>query len=106
MRNSQHALALLCVAGLSVGLARADEIPSVTVTVPHPLDKVRVMRLYERIEMAARQVCEPLDSAELARKRIYRTCVTQAVERAVADARSRELTQVHLSHRGATVPTL
>jgi UrcA family protein len=100
MNTSKHAasLAVVCAAGLVAAVAMADEpAPSVTLHVPQPLDKVHAAELYKRIQLAAQQVCEPLDGRELARLQAYKACVTDAVARAVAQVDSSELNAVHLA---------
>lgn len=101
MRASQQAasLAVLCALGLATTALAADP-PSVRLPIPSSLDRAHATRFYHRIEKAAQEVCEPLDSRELARHRAYRRCVEEAVSRAVAQVQSRELTQIHLAQHG------
>jgi UrcA family protein len=95
---------VLCAAATT--LALGGEVPSVTIEIHHPTDTAHAEHVYGQIRNAAREVCAPLDSRELARRRLYNECVNQAVARAVAQVRSNALTEVHLSRVGLEQPRL
>jgi hypothetical protein len=100
MNISKHAtFAAICTAAAS--LALADEAPSVKLMIPDPVDAAHAGLVYQQILSAARHVCQPLESKELARTPAYEHCVDQAVAQAVAQVRSNALTEVHMSQVGA-----
>jgi UrcA family protein len=101
MMTPKHAasLAVLCAASLTATAVSAAPA-SVKVPVPRVVDKPQAARLYHRILSAAQEVCEPLDSRELARKRAYNRCVDEAVTNAVAQVNARELTSILLARHG------
>lgn len=105
MSTVKHAasLAVACIATLGTALAMADEAPSVKLEVRAPVDKAHATQVYRRIQGAAQQVCESLQSRELDRERLHYNCVKAAVDKAVAELGSRELTQIHLTQQGATL---
>jgi UrcA family protein len=107
MTHSKHAasLAVLCAASLTA-TAMASPPASVKVEVPRVVDKAQAARLYHRIRSAAQEVCEPLDSRELARWRAYNRCVDEAVINAVAQVNARELTSIFLAQHGDGHPRL
>lgn len=113
MNTSPHAasLAVLCAAGLGSLLcpaaAMADEPPqSIKLSIPHNMDAVHAAQLYRQIQNAARQVCAPFDSKELAMKRQYQQCVSHAVANAVEQVRSRQLNAIHLAATSSNTPPL
>lgn len=104
MNTSKHAasLAVLCATVLGAAAAFADETPqSVTLSIPHNMDAVHAAHLYKQIQGAARQVCERLDSRDLALKHQYNLCVANAVANAVTQVRSKQLTAIHLAAMSA-----
>jgi len=54
--------------------------------------------LYQRIQRAARSVCEPPNVREVDRYRLYNRCYERAVDTAVAHVGATALTAVHRSH--------
>jgi UrcA family protein len=101
MSTPKHAasLAILC-AGLGAAVALADEPATVTLPVPHSLDKAHAAQLYQRIRTAAEQVCEPVDGKDIPAQRHYRSCVADAIANAVAQVNASELTAIHLADAG------
>jgi hypothetical protein len=93
--SKQAAIAAACAAATT--LAAADEAPTMKLLLWGPVDANHAALVYERIRSAARQVCEPLESKELTLKREHDRCVDGAVAQAVAQVKSRALTQLHLS---------
>jgi UrcA family protein len=102
MSTSKHAVtaAIVCAAGLGAALAPADEPASVKLSVPCNLDKAHAAQFYRRIHAAAEEVCAPLDGKDLSFRRLYRSCVSEAVTNAVAQVNSHELTEIHLAETG------
>lgn len=56
--------------------------------------------LYARLRAAARQVCAPLDSRELERAQHFKSCVTQALSKAVATVDQPLLSAYYRTERG------
>jgi len=54
-----------------------------------------IVRVHDRLEGAARNVCRPLDERDLGRQMRYRRCVAEAVERAVRDVHDARLSAYH-----------
>lgn len=54
-----------------------------------------VSALYARLASAAAETCAPLDGAELARKRVYRNCISQVLADAVRKVQSPALAALH-----------
>jgi len=61
-------------------------------------DEASAAALYERIQRAARAVCQQPNVREVDRYRIYKSCYDRAVETAVANVGATALTAVHRSH--------
>lgn len=100
-----RAVMLLACACLATTVALADEPASITVKYTKAdLQGPRVVKLYNRIHTAARDLCMHLDSWQLAAHRRYEQCLDQAVTRAVAQIHSKALTAIHLARNGGTVP--
>jgi len=91
------AMAVLA-AGLTANLASAttvDDEARKTVVRYSDLDLSRpqdARRLYGRILGAAREVCENFRSADLQRAAIYKRCMDKAVDDAVAQVQSAQVT--------------
>jgi UrcA family protein len=96
-RVSLLGLALLCS---GVALAGPVSSPQVGVTVNYSdlnlSAQEGVLRLYRRIEAAARLVCAGYDSMELTLQGKYRQCQKNAVDAAVRQVGAEKLTEVHL----------
>jgi UrcA family protein len=82
------------------GSMDADSVPSVSITyadlnvgTPQGADQ-----LYQRIVRAASTVCPAADIRDLTAFRIYRTCVQDAVARAVSSISSPQLAAVYEAH--------
>jgi UrcA family protein len=93
------ALCALSVISLSAPVRASEwpEIPRQAVNFAD-LDLTRsagVAVLYARIQLAARYVCKPVLPQDLGSAQRARTCAAHAVEQAVADARSPQLTSYH-----------
>jgi UrcA family protein len=101
IKTPAASIAVLCVASITASVALAAEAPSVKVEVTRPLDPAHAAQLYQRIQSAARQVCEPLDSPDLELRIQYRRCVDEAIARAVSDVRWAEVTKIHLAEQAA-----
>jgi UrcA family protein len=106
--TAKHAMGmvLLCASCLTTTAAIADE-PARSVTLRYTradLHGPHAAGLYNKIRSAARLVCAPQDSWELARRRVYQQCVDTAVARAVAQIDAEELTSIHLAHGGQPPP--
>ena len=103
-------LALLCTACLGTTVALAADPIAQSVKLRYradDLDKQHVAQLYARIETAARVVCAPRDSRELWRHRMFQICVNDAIDRAVQQIHSADLTAIHLAdHEHALAPRL
>jgi UrcA family protein len=56
-----------------------------------------VAELYSRIRSAARDVCEPPIASDRESTILARACVAQAIERAIADVNSPQLTSYYLA---------
>jgi UrcA family protein len=51
--------------------------------------------LYARLRFAAREVCVPFESIELSRQRVWRNCVDNALDSAVAQVNKTRVTALH-----------
>jgi UrcA family protein len=108
MRPTRHSgfpggLALLSIAALgsTAALATAPtETPSLTVNyVQSDLqDSASAEALYQRIQRAARIVCQQPNAREVDRYHLYKVCYERAVDTAVANVGATALTAVHRSH--------
>jgi UrcA family protein len=102
-------LALLCATCLTTVAAVAEDVAAPAVTVNYTradLRGPRLLKLYDKIRTAAREVCAPRDSAELTRHRLFQQCVDEAVARAVAQIDAEQLTTIHLAHGGTLTPRM
>ena len=54
--------------------------------------------LYQRIQRAAKRVCQQPNAREVDRYRMYKSCYDRAVETAVENVDATALTEVHHSH--------
>ena len=95
-----------CVGALSTAFAATSDAdaPKVTVRYGH-LDlstEAGAKSLYNRISMAARQVCPSDDARDLSRTTIARACQHAAIERAVRAVNSPHLAAAYAAatHRG------
>jgi len=59
-----------------------------------------VVSLYARVHGAAEQVCIPLESEDLGRKLLWRSCVTESMKRAVAKVGVPALTSYYNARAG------
>jgi UrcA family protein len=96
-------LLLLGTAALSSAAAvAAEQIPIETKTVNYVQadlqDQASAAALYQRIQRAARSVCQEPNVREVDRYRIYESCYKRAVETAVANVGATALTAVHRNH--------
>jgi UrcA family protein len=91
-------VSLLCA---GAALAAASDAPKNSLRVEYgDLDLSRpqgALKLYQRIEFAARRVCESYASTELERRAQYLKCYSKAVDDAVRIVGSDQLTTIHLS---------
>jgi UrcA family protein len=106
--NSTLIASLLAFAGiLSSGQANADSAQVLTKTVSYDARSLNseqgARTLYARIRSAAGEVCSPLESRELSRRRLWQSCVHNAVESAVLKVDSPLVSAVHnkTTQRGA-----
>jgi UrcA family protein len=96
--------ALVSAAALGSTAALATEPtetpPSLTVNyVQSDLqDSATAQALYQRIQRAARIVCQQPSSNEVVRYHLYKACYDRAVDTAVANVGATALTAVHRSH--------
>jgi len=60
-----------------------------------------IVRVHDRLESAARDVCHDLDARDLGRHMRYRQCVAEALERAVRTIHDPRLTAYHQAKTGA-----
>jgi UrcA family protein len=91
------AATLTSLAPASVPANGAVGVPSVTVrydaaTLVSPSG---VKALHNRLAMAARSVCKPLDSRILGLREQYDQCVRESVRRSIADVGNANLTNYH-----------
>ena len=108
MRPTRHfgflsGLALLGTAALgsTAALATAPtETPSLTVNYAQSdlQDSASAEALYQRIQRAARIVCQQPNTREVDRYHLYKACYERAVDTAVANVGATALTAVHRSH--------
>jgi len=56
--------------------------------------------LYRRIRLAAREVCGPVDQRVLPQAMAWRTCVAEAIERAINEIDKPVLSEYHLARTG------
>ncbi len=108
MRPDRHfgilsGLILLGTAALSSTSAFAAEPPEVVSLsvnyVRADLDNpASAEALYQRIQRAARRVCQQPNAREVDRFRLYKICYDRAVDNAVANVGATALTAVHHSH--------
>jgi UrcA family protein len=91
------AIACLASAGTAVAWDYSGEALTKKVTYGDlNLDnEVGAKALYNRIRSAAKEVCAPLESKELARRIYWQTCVHQAVTSAVEQVNRPMVTAVH-----------
>ena len=59
--------------------------------------------LYQRIRMAAREVCQPLDERDLMLLAASRSCVRDAIDHAVDDVHSLTLSRYHQTKTDAII---
>ena len=96
-------LALLSTAALGSTAALATaaiETPSLTVNYAQSdlQDSASAEALYQRIQRAARIVCQQPNAREVDRYHLYKICYERAVDTAVANVGATALTAVHRSH--------
>jgi UrcA family protein len=65
-----------------------------------------LLRLYSRIRSAAREVCEPPVVSFAAAYVGQMACEKRAIEQAVADVRSSQLTTLHMSMTNSIAPAM
>lgn len=103
MLASRFALIGMTTIAFGMGVSQAyattleDGVPSTVVRyqdldLSQPRD---AQRLYQRIQTAARLVCDDHQFQSLGRMPAYHACIDQAVTRAVDDVRSSQVTQIH-----------
>lgn len=104
--TNRYTKLLPLVAALAVsGLANANVNDSITIKDAKSVvvkygdlnlnTKDGVKTLHARLRKAANQVCRPFDGRELSHNVEYGGCVTDAVNRAVADVGNVNLTRLH-----------
>lgn len=101
--------AVLGLALLSSGVVLADQDDHVNrqtvryrdLNLSRPED---VNKLYEGIRVTAKFVCESYDRLELAGRRQFQECVSNAVDAAVRKVGSEQLTAIHLGRTKRSVP--
>lgn len=108
MRPNRHfgilsGLILLGTAALSSTAALAADPPTVVSLsvnyVKADLENAASAEaLYQRIQRAARRVCQQPNAREVDRYRLYKICYDRAVDTAVASVGATALTAVHHSH--------
>jgi len=64
-----------------------------------------VAQLYQRIRVAAREVCQPLSERDLTLLAASRSCVLGAIDRAVGEVNSQTLSRYHQSKTEAPIIT-
>jgi UrcA family protein len=101
------ALTILAAAQCMSGqLAYADSTSKAAQYVAVPYADLNLTRvegataLYTRLRWAARQVCAPLESRELERAQLYKSCVADALASAVAKVDQPLLTAYHRAKLG------
>jgi UrcA family protein len=99
-------LILLGTAALgSTAAVAAEQVPVETKSVNYVQadlqNEASAGALYQRIQRAARSVCQQPDVREVDRYRFYKSCYDRAVETAVANVGATALTAVHRSHNRA-----
>lgn len=110
MRSKTHMLLLSILAVTASSLAMADTSVNVkTETVRYDdlrlISTVGAAVLYGRLKGAAERVCGgPMESAQIAEQKRYRTCVDDALTKAVADVNHPLLTQFFELKRSKSVP--
>jgi UrcA family protein len=71
-----------------------------TVTIRYSREELQsregIRRLYDRLGLAAREVCQFYDSTELARRHVFRLCVSRSLDRAVTQIHDPALSAYHL----------
>jgi UrcA family protein len=60
-----------------------------------------IVRVHDRLEGAARNVCRTLDEKDLERQMRYRRCVVESLERAVRDVHDARLSAYHQAKTAA-----
>ena len=99
--RSTAALGLAAALGSAAALAaEPTETPSLSVHyVQSDLqDPASARALYQRIQRAARIVCQQPTAREVSRYGLYKACYERAVDTAVANVGATALTAVHRSH--------
>jgi UrcA family protein len=86
----------------STAAVASEQVPVLTRSVNYVQadlqDELSAASLYQRIQRAARVVCQQPDVREVDRYRIYNSCYERAVATAVANVGATALTAVHRSH--------
>ncbi len=90
-------IVLASFTGLAFGAAPSDNPPQRAVSYAdlNLNRKAGAETLLVRIKHAAREVCAPLMNTAVITPLSYQHCVTQAIDRAVADVNAPVLAQVH-----------
>ena len=101
-------LALASVALAAPVLASPGEAKSVSVKTSdlNLGSDAGVQALYSRIQGAAREACEGLESRSAATQVAHRDCMSSAVEGAVVAASNAALTSLHLATSGSASSTV
>jgi UrcA family protein len=98
---TKSAALLLCgFAGMAAHAATPDTVPSVAVKYDaQTLSTERgVGELYQRIQLAAKQVCPDQSVRELAAQQQVQACRRQAVARAITQIDNSRLAALHAGH--------
>ena len=110
MRFKSRMILLSIVAITASPLAMADSLVNVKTEVVR-YDDIRLIStvgaavLYGRIRSSADRVCGgPVDAQQIAAQKRYRTCVDEAVSKAVSEVNSPLLSQYYDSKRNSPAP--
>ena len=105
-RGTVAGLALLCVAGFTLGGAAVAQ-QAYGIPLQYSRSELEqpngAQKLYHRIQTAAQRICVEPDRRELSQYARYQECVARAVDGAVAKVDATQLTALHRAHlRGTT----
>lgn len=102
MKSMKYLLPLAALALSGIASAGARDTHSVVVKFGdlNLNSQTGIANLHQRIRNAARSVCGPLDTRNLALRAAYTSCVEEAVAGGVAAVGNSSLTQFHASKSG------
>ena len=101
-RSSMLVLSIALLFGDAPLLAHADELPQRTLrfSASDVATEAGIGVLYGRIQRAAREVCEPLDTHTPGSRAIANRCQAEATAHTVADLNQPALTRYHFARSG------